>query len=205
MQIEDIETLAKNSTQCWIVVPPASTPASADDGFREKLVRLINAGATTGGHVYLLLAPPYGADDGAHFDRLAALASWAGVPLVAGFNPLYHDPARRRLQDVLTCIRHHCTLDTAGYRLAANAERHLKPLADVTRLFRAFPQAVANIQNILSACRFSLDDLVYQYPEDAFDRTLSPQQLLEKLVWEGRAGGFPTRCRRSWKSSFAMS
>ena len=59
LQIEDIETLAKNSTQCWIVVPPAS----ADDGFREKLVRLVNAGATTGGHVYLLLAPPYGADD----------------------------------------------------------------------------------------------------------------------------------------------
>ncbi|MEC8565352.1 MAG: error-prone DNA polymerase, partial [Pseudomonadota bacterium] len=96
----------------------------------------------------------------------------------------------RRLQDVLTCIRHHCTLDTAGYRLAANSERHLKPLADVTRLFRAFPQAVANIQNILSACRFSLDDLVYQYPEDAFDRTLSPQQLLEKLVWEGARGRF---------------
>ncbi|MEE3119794.1 MAG: error-prone DNA polymerase, partial [Pseudomonadota bacterium] len=158
--------------------------------FREKLVRLVKAGATTGGHVYLLLAPPYGADDGAHFDRLAALASWAGAPLVAGFNPLYHDPARRRLQDVLTCIRHHCTLDTAGYRLAANAERHLKPLADVRRLFRAFPQAVANIQNILSACRFSLDDLVYQYPEDAFDHTLSPQQLLEKLVWEGARGRF---------------
>ncbi|MEC9140075.1 MAG: error-prone DNA polymerase, partial [Pseudomonadota bacterium] len=154
------------------------------------MVRLVKAGAATGGHVYLLLAPPYGADDGAHFDRLAALASWAGAPLVAGFNPLYHDPARRRLQDVLTCIRHHCTLDTAGYRLAANAERHLKPLADVTRLFRAFPQAVANIQNILSACRFSLDDLVYQYPEDAFDHTLSPQQLLEKLVWEGARGRF---------------
>ncbi|MEC7594800.1 MAG: PHP domain-containing protein, partial [Pseudomonadota bacterium] len=186
LQMEDIETLAKNSTQCWIVVPPAS----ADDGFRENLVRLVKAGAATGGHVYLLLAPLYGADDGAHFDRLAALASWAGATLVAGFNPLYHDPARRRLQDVLTCIRHHCTLDTAGYRLAANAERHLRPLADVMRLFRAFPQAVANIQNILSACRFSLDDLVYQYPEDAFDQTLSPQQLLEKLVWEGARGRF---------------
>ena len=49
---------------------------------------------------------------------------------------------------------------------------------------------MANIQNILSACRFSLDDLVYQYPEDAFDRTLSPQQLLEKLVCEGARGRF---------------
>jgi len=89
LQMEDIETLAKNSTQCWIVVPPATTPASADDGFREKLVRLVKAGAITGGHVYLLLAPPYGADDGAYFERLAALASWTGAPLIAGFNPLY--------------------------------------------------------------------------------------------------------------------
>ena len=56
--------------------------------------------------------------------------------------------------------------------------------------FSCVSQAVANIQNILSACRFSLDDLVYQYPEDAFDRTLSPQQLLEKLVWEGARGRF---------------
>ena len=135
-----------------------------------------------------MLAPPYGADDGAHFDRLAALASWAGAPLIAGFNPLYHDLARRRLQDVLTCIRHHCTLDTAGYRLAANAERHLKP-ADVTRLFCAFPQAVANIQNILSACQFSLDDLVYQYPEDALI-TRFPQQLLEKRFGRVRAAVF---------------
>jgi error-prone DNA polymerase len=194
LQMEDLETLAKNSAQCWIVVPPASalnsTEASTNDGFREKLMRLVKAGATTGGHVYLLLASAYGADDGAHFDRLAALASWAGAPLIAGFNPLYHDPARRRLQDVLTCIRHHCTLETAGYRLAANAERHLKPPSDVTRLFRAFPQAVANVQNILSVCQFSLDDLVYQYPEDAFDHTLSPQQLLEKLVWEGARGRF---------------
>ena len=39
---------------------------------------------------------------------------------------LYHAPHRRPLQDVLTCIREKCTIDEAGLRLEANAERHIK-------------------------------------------------------------------------------
>ena len=58
--------------------------------------------------------------------QLAELASRCGAPLVATNDVQYHEPARRPLQDVLTCIREHCTIDDAGCRLAANAERHLK-------------------------------------------------------------------------------
>ena len=93
LQMEDIETLAKHSAQCWIVIPPADL----DGVFREKLARLVAAGAASGGYVYQLLAPAYGPDDATYFDRLAAVASWADAPLIAGFNPLYHVPARQRL------------------------------------------------------------------------------------------------------------
>ena len=68
---------------------------------------------------------------------LAGLAAPARTPLVATNDVLYHGPERRPLQDVLTCIREHCTIDEAGFRLAANAERHLKPPAEMARLFRA--------------------------------------------------------------------
>ena len=65
------------------------------------------------------------------------------TPLVATNDVLYHAPERRPLQDVLTCIREHCTIDQAGFRLAANAERHLKPPAEMARLFRDHPEALA--------------------------------------------------------------
>ncbi|MDB2626836.1 error-prone DNA polymerase, partial [Alphaproteobacteria bacterium] len=111
--------------------------------------------------------------------------------LLASFDPLYHAPERRPLQDVVSCIRQHVRLDEAGYRLAGNAERHIKPEAEAQRLFANYPQALSNIQKVLDACDFSLDELAYQYPEDAFDPQLSPQELLEKLAWDGAHARFP--------------
>ena len=45
------------------------------------------------------------------------------------------DAGRRPSRDVLTCIREKCTIQEAGYRLEANAERHLKPPEEMARLF----------------------------------------------------------------------
>ena len=56
---------------------------------------------------------------------------------------LYHRPARRALQDVLTCIREHNTRDV-GKRLEANAERYLKSCGrNGSGLFRDVPEAIA--------------------------------------------------------------
>ena len=65
------------------------------------------------------------------------------MPLIAVNDVLYHQPDQRELQDVVTCIREHVTLDDAGKRLEANAERHLKSPAEMARLFRAVPGAIA--------------------------------------------------------------
>ena len=72
------------------------------------------------------------------------------MPLIAVNDVLYHHPDRRQLQDVLTCIREHLTIDQAGRRLAVNAERYLKPPAEMARLFRDAPEA---IEETLSARR----------------------------------------------------
>ena len=85
----------------------------------------------------------YRGHDRARLAQRARLRAQAGVPLLAINDVLYHHPDRRRLQDVLTCIREHLTIDTAGRRLAANAERHLKPPAEMARLFRDYPEAIA--------------------------------------------------------------
>ena len=65
------------------------------------------------------------------------------MPLLATNEVLYHHPARRPLQDVLTCIREKTTIDAIGRRLEANAERYLKPAREMARLFRDIPEAIA--------------------------------------------------------------
>jgi hypothetical protein len=98
---------------------------------------------------------------------------------------LYHRPERRPLQDVLTCIREHVTVDAAGRRLAANAERHLKAPAEMIRLFRNCSQAIEETIRFLLGITFSLDELRYEYPDEPVppgeDRGIR-LNLLEGLV-----------------------
>ena len=90
----------------------------------------------------------------------------ARVPTVATGDVLYHAPQRRILQDVLTCIREGCTIDDAGFRRERSVDRHLKPPEEMARLFARHPDAVARTQEIAERCRFSLDELRYQYPHE---------------------------------------
>ena len=70
------------------------------------------------------------------------------------------------MQDVLTCIREGCTIAEAGFRLVANAERHLKSAHEMARLFRGYQDAVARSLEIVERCHFSLDELRYEYPDE---------------------------------------
>jgi error-prone DNA polymerase len=97
----------------------------------------------------------------------------------------YHHPARRPLQDVLTCIREGCTIYNAGFKLHPNAERYLKPADEMQRLFRAYPDAIRQTQLISDACRFSLDELTYQYPREITTGGRTPQEELTHLAWQG--------------------
>jgi error-prone DNA polymerase len=98
---------------------------------------------------------------------------------------LYHDPARRQLQDVLTCIREKTTIDAIGRRLEANAERYLKPAQEMSRLFRDLPEAIAETMRFAGRIHFSLDQLRYQYPDEPVPKGKTAQQHLEDLTWAG--------------------
>ena len=79
---------------------------------------------------------------------------------------LYHGPGRRFLQDVVTCIREHLVLRTAGRELEPNAERHLRSVAEMQRLLKGYERAVSETGRLLSRLGFSMDMLRYQYPEE---------------------------------------
>jgi len=91
-------------------------------------------------------------------------------------------PKRRALQDIITCIRAHTTIDAAGRLLEANAERHFKPPAEMARLFRKVPDAVRQTKVFLDSCRFSLDELKNtEYPDETRKGFATPQDALVRL------------------------
>ncbi len=142
--------------------------------------------------LYLALSFRFDGRDRTRMAESAAAARAQGVPLLAVNNVLYHHPDRRPLQDVITCIREKVTLADGGFRLEANAERHIKTPDEMARLFRGYPQAIANSIAIAEACTFSLDELRYEYPEEPVPKGYDPQAYLEHLAWEGRRTAIPT-------------
>jgi error-prone DNA polymerase len=135
--------------------------------------------------VWLAASLLYRGDDRRRLARLRNVALHAGVPLLATNEVLYHHPSRRRLQDVLTCIREKTTIEAIGKRLEANAERHLKPADEMARLFRDAPEAVAETMRFAGRIHFSLDQLKYQYPDEPVPPGKTAQQHLEDLTWAG--------------------
>jgi error-prone DNA polymerase len=130
-------------------------------------------------------------NDAVRLRRIADLAQGAGIPTVATGDVLYHAPQRRILQDVLTCIREGCTIDDAGFRRERSADRHLKSPDEMHRLFAHHPDAMARTLEIVERCRFSLDELRYQYPNEVRTPGVTPQQELERLTWDGAAQRYP--------------
>jgi error-prone DNA polymerase len=141
--------------------------------------------------VWLAASFLYRGDDKRRLVRLQRMAATAGVPLLATNEVLYHHPARRPLQDVLTCIREKTTIEAIGKRLEANAERYLKPADEMVRLFRDAPEAIAETMRFAGRIHFSLAQLKYQYPDEPVPPGKTAQQHLEDLTWEGVDRRFP--------------
>ncbi|UWQ20727.1 error-prone DNA polymerase [Jannaschia sp. W003] len=147
-------------------------------------------------------------DDRARINRLDALARAEGLALLATGDVLYHHPARRPLQDVMSCIREGTTVDAAGPLLERNAERHLRAPAEMARLFAEWPHAVAANRALADRIAFTLDDLRYEYPHEVVPRGRTPQEELERLTWEGARGrypdGIPEHVERTIHKEFAL-
>ncbi|MBM3572448.1 MAG: DNA polymerase III subunit alpha, partial [Alphaproteobacteria bacterium] len=172
-----------------IVVPP---PRINAERLHALLVRLKKAAGKRS--IWLAAAMLYRGDDARRMARLAEIAAKAFVRLIAINDVLYHTPARRALQDVVTCIREHQTLAQAGRLLEANAERHLKPPAEMARLFRhaSASKAIEETQRFLQQCRFSLDELKNtEYADQVRQGYASPQEALVAFAKEGFKRRFP--------------
>ncbi len=175
----------------FIVVPPASLNLNYQ--FEpDFFTQLRQYRQVLGSNLYLGTVRSYQAYDSKMLYRLCEASAAFDIPMVAANDVHYHNRERRELQDILTCIREKCTIYNAGFRLYQNAERYLKPIPEMERLFRQYPDAIARTGEIAAACRFSLDELQYVYPEEITSDGRTPQEELIYLTWQGAHDRFGT-------------
>ncbi|MXO47912.1 DNA polymerase III subunit alpha [Erythrobacter vulgaris] len=162
-----------------IVLPPA------DDAFLMRLT------AAAPGRVWLGATMLRQGRDARLLEGLCQQAARTDVPLIALNDALYTDPAARTLHDVMTAIREKTTVQAAGRKLAANAERHLKAPEEMARLFAAAPEALTAIEPFMAGIAFTLDDLRYEYPHEPVPPGYTPQDWLVELVWSEAHARWP--------------
>ncbi|MCX7355232.1 MAG: error-prone DNA polymerase [Alphaproteobacteria bacterium] len=187
--------------QKLIVVPPERLDRDFAAHVRSLGIRFPRA-------TYLAIHQHYGAHDRRRLNRLASIAEATRVPLVATNDVHAHVTERRPLQDVMTCIREGCRLDEAGFRLHANAERHLKSPREMSRLFQSHPDALDRTVEIAAECTFSLKELKYEYPDEPVPEGRTPQEHLTKLTWdyaeEKYPNGIPEKVRDTLKKELVL-
>jgi error-prone DNA polymerase len=132
-----------------------------------------------------------GADDRAQLTQLCALAERYGLPTVAAGAVHMHVRSRRALQDVLTAVRHRCTVDQAGWRLHPNGERHLRSLSALRALYP--PALLDQSLAIAERCSFSLAQLHYEYPPELVPAGLTASEHLRALTETGLRRRWPQR------------
>ncbi len=189
-----------SSGSLFIAVPPDDLGGDYDfhPSFKENLAEYREG---LGPKLFLTSSRLYAGQDAKRLFRISQLSKHFGVPMVATNDVHYHHFDRRELQDIVTCAREKCTIFNAGFRLHANAERYLKPVDEMLRLFRQYPQAIENAQLISDACHFSLNQLKYQYPKEITSDGRTPQEELIHLSWQGAheiyRGQIPDKVRKT--------
>ena len=170
----------------WLLWPP-KTLATDTTAWHDQARQMI---AQFPGQINLIMAPHYDGQDRERFDRIAQLGNILGVGTVASAAPIMHHGARRRLCDVLSCIRLGTTIDKLGRRAQANAEQRLRSLPEMLRLFAGHERAVHRTGQIADQLHFSLDALRYEYPSELTGAETA-QDRLARLTQEGLAWRYP--------------
>jgi error-prone DNA polymerase len=173
---EEVEKLAGSGTLVlWI---PGDDPAPAawlSERFR--------------GDAWIAAELHCGPNDRSKLARLKELSVKTQLPLVAAGDVHMHLRSRRRLQDVLTAVRLGKPVAQCGQALFPNAERHLRLRVRLAQLYP--PELLAESVAIAERCRFSLDELRYEYPAELVPEGHSPATWLRKLTVDGLRRRFP--------------
>ncbi len=121
--------------------------------------------------------------DDAILTGLTQLAQRCGLPLTAAGDVHMHRRGRRALQDTMTAIRIGKTVRESGHALFPNGERHLRARQHLAGIYPL--ELLAETVRIAERCRFRLDELHYEYPEELVPRGETPTTHLRQLTEQG--------------------
>ena len=165
----------------------ASPPRSATQAQLVSLCRWLQAGFA--GRCWLAVELLRLLDDEMWLHRLREASALSGITLVAAGDVHFHVRSRKPLQDVLTATRVGRPLTECGLALQPNAERHLRTRV---RLAQTYPAELLTETLVVAArCRFSLDELRYQYPDEVVPAGETPGSYLRRLTFEGAGRRWP--------------
>jgi len=136
-------------------------------------------------NVYVELQRHYNRAQEARNQAAIELAHSLGLPLLATQGVQYAKPDERQILDVFTCIRNHCTLDTAGRLLARNSERYLKTPQQMLQLFADLPEATANTLELSRRLQFTMNDLGYRFPQYPVPEGQTMNSVLRRHTMDG--------------------
>jgi error-prone DNA polymerase len=146
-------------------------------------------GARFPGRAWIAVELLYGPDDEAHLEAAARLGAGAGLPLVACGDVHMHERSRRIIQDTLTAIRLGRTVGEAGASLHPNGERYLRSRERLAGVYP--PHLLAQTLAVAERCRFSLETLRYEYPEELAPAGEAPAAYLRRLTEAGARRRWP--------------
>ena len=174
------DDIGEGLEDCLVLWLPGAEPATTEgEWLRERFA----------GRLWLAVELAAAGNDRERLGRLTALAGELSLPAVAAGDVHMHQRRRRAMQDVLTAVRLKTTVARAGHALHPNGERVLRPLAQIATLY---PQALLDAtRGIAERCRFSLDELRYEYPEEIVPAGTTPELHLRRLVEEGAVRRWP--------------
>jgi error-prone DNA polymerase len=168
-------------------VPDCLALLIPDDGLDPQTIQWFTR--SFAGRAWLVVELLRGPDDRSRLRELQHLAAEHGLPLTAAGDVHMHHPARRALQDTLTAIRLGTPVQQAGHHLYPNAERHLRRREELARLYP--PELLAESMRIAERCRFSLEELRYEYPHELVPGGETPATHLRALVEAGMRERWP--------------
>ncbi len=138
----------------------------------------------------LCLSPRYDGQDTRRFKAHSHLAEALGLQTVASARPLMHHGSRRKLTDVLTCIRQGIRVEDLGTAAQANAEQRLRGEAEMRSIFKGHEEAVARSAEIAARCQFDIKSLRYEYPSEITGNETAAQRL-SRLAHDGLHWRYP--------------
>ena len=174
------EDFAGGARGCQLLWVPGAQVLESDAGWVKECF---------GERAHIAVELHRGGKDAQRLEQLQALSQRSGLALVAAGDVHMHARERRVLQDTLTAIRHGCTLKNAGYRLFPNGERHLRPLETLRRIYP--PALLEESARIAQACRFTLDQLHYEYPHELVPQGHTASSWLRALTEQGMQRRWP--------------